>query len=370
VKQLQRVTGLGPIQSLIDEERVTEVMVNGPDRVYVEVAGTLYRTAVRFSSEAELSELIQQIVGTVGRHIDEHSPLCDARLLDGSRVNATLPPISIDGPTLTIRKFARDRLRVDDLIRLGTGTVSMFGFLHGCVLARANVLISGGTGTGKTTLLNVLSGYIPVSDRILTIEDAAELQLHQDHVVRLEARPPNQEGAGRIDIRELVINSLRMRPDRIVVGECRGAEAMDMLQAMNTGHDGSMSTVHANRPRDALSRLETMVLMAGLDLPLKAVRQQIAAAIDIIVQVERLRDGSRKVVDVVELVGMEDETITLQDIFRFRALGNDEEGAIKGTIEPTGLRPRIIDRLFDMGLEMPQEIRDLFPDARDPALAW
>ncbi len=263
MKQLQRVTGLGPLQSLIDEERVTEVMVNGPDRVYVEVAGTLYRTAVRFSSEAELRELIQHIVATVGRHIDEHSPLCDARLLDGSRVNATLPPISIDGPTLTIRKFARDRLRVDDLIRLGTGTVSMFGFLHGCVLARANVLISGGTGTGKTTLLNVLSG-----------------------------------------------------------------------------------------------------------LPLKAVRQQIAAAIDIIVQVERLRDGSRKVVDVVELVGMEDETITLQDIFRFRALGNDEEGAIKGTIEPTGLRPRIIDRLFDMGLEMPQEIRDLFPDARDPALAW
>jgi pilus assembly protein CpaF len=370
LRQFEKVTGLGPIQSLIEEERVTEVMVNGPDRVYVEVSGTIYLTDVRFSSESELRELIQHIVETVGRQIDERSPLCDARLVDGSRVNATLPPASVDGPTLTIRKFARERLRVDDLIRFGTGTPSLFGFLRACVLARANLLISGGTGTGKTTLLNIISSYIPDAERILTIEDAAELQLQQDHVVRMEARPSSPDGTGRIPIRDLVMNSLRMRPDRIVVGECRGPEALDMLQAMNTGHDGSMTTLHANRPRDALSRLETLVLMAGADLPLKAIRQQIASAVDIIVQIERLRDGTRRITEVVELVGMEEDTITLQDVFKFRSMGTDEKGWIKGVIEPTGLRPRIVSKLFEMGLEVPEEIATLFPEARGHASSW
>jgi pilus assembly protein CpaF len=365
----QPQNGLGPLQSLIDEERVTEIMVNGIENVYVEIGGTMFRTDVRFESEAELRELIDGIVATVGRRIDEESPLCDARLLDGSRVNATLPPISIDGPTLTIRKFARDRLKAEDLIRFGTATASAFGFLQACVLARANLLVSGGTGTGKTTLLNILSGYIPTAERIVTIEDAAELQLHQDHVVRLESRPAGREGTGRIAIRELVINSLRMRPDRIVVGECRGAEALDMLQAMNTGHDGSMTTLHANTPRDGLRRLETLVLMAGLELPVKAIRQQIASAIDVIVQIQRLRDGSRRITDVVEVIGMEEDTITMQELFRFRVTGTDEQGWIQGALEPSGLRPHILDRLFEMGLQIPEELRELFPDTRRQALS-
>jgi pilus assembly protein CpaF len=358
---------LGPIQALMDEEAVSEVMVNGINSVYVETRGTLFRTDVHFDSEDQLRELIQEIVSTVGRRIDEKTPLCDARLLDGSRVNATLPPISIDGPTLTIRKFAKKRLVVEDLIRLGTGTVQLFAFLRACVLVRANLLVSGGTGTGKTTLLNVLSSFIPTAQRIVTIEDAAELQLNQDHVVRLEARPAALDGSGRIAIRDLVTNSLRMRPDRIVVGECRGGEALDMLQAMNTGHDGSMTTLHANNPRDGLGRLETLVLMAGIDLPHKAIRQQIASAIDIIVQVDRLRDGTRRISDVVEVLGMEEETVTMQQVFRFRSQGVDEKGWIKGVTEPTGLRPRIADRLFEMGLEVDEEFRRLFPDGRSHA---
>jgi pilus assembly protein CpaF len=358
---------LGPLQPLMDEDEVTEVMVIGYDRVYVETHGTLFRTQVRFRSEAHLREVIDRIVAAVGRRIDERTPLCDARLADGSRVNATLPPISIDGPTLTIRKFARDRLQAEDLVRLGAGTTTLFGFLRACVLARANVLVSGGTGTGKTTLLNVLSSFVPEAERVVTIEDAAELQLHQDHVVRLESRPPGLDGTGRIAIRDLLINALRMRPDRIVVGECRGPEAMDMLQSMNTGHDGSMTTLHANTPRDALSRLETLVLMASLDLPHRAIRQQIASAIDIIVQMSRMRDGSRKITHVVELTGMEGDIVTLQDVFRFRVLGLDEKGAIASTIDPTGLRPRIMDRLFDRVLDIPAEISDLYPDTRHQA---
>jgi len=360
---------LGPLQALIDEERVTEIMVKGLQSVYVEIGGTMFRTDVTFDSEAELRQLIEGIVSTVGRRIDEESPLCDARLLDGSRVNATLPPVSIDGPTLTIRKFARDRLQAEDLIRFGTATASSFGFLQACVLARANLLVSGGTGTGKTTLLNILSGYIPTAERIVTIEDAAELQLHQDHVVRLESRPIGRDGAGRIAIRDLVINSLRMRPDRIVVGECRGPEALDMLQAMNTGHDGSMTTLHANTPRDGIRRLETLVLLAGLELPVKAIRQQIASAIDVIVQIQRLRDGSRRITDVVEVIGMEEDTITLQELFRFRVTGTDDQGWIQGVLEPTGLRPHILDRLFEMGLQIPNDIKELFPEIRSQAFS-
>jgi pilus assembly protein CpaF len=368
VKETALLTDLGPIQSLMDEDKVTEVMVIGPDLVYVETGGTLFRSTVTFGSETELRELIERIVGAVGRHIDTRSPLCDARLPDGSRVNATLPPVSVDGPTLTIRKFARDRLKAADLVRFGTATTQVLGFLEACVLARANMLISGGTGSGKTTLLNVMSSYIPAAERILTIEDSAELQLHQDHVVRLEARPPGVDGTARISIRDLVINALRMRPDRIVVGECRGPEALDMLQAMNTGHDGSMTTLHANRPRDALSRLETLVLMAGFELPLKAIRQQVASALDIILQIERLRDGSRRITDVVEVIGMEGDTITLQDIFRLHIGGVDEHGWIRASMEPSGLRPRILSRLFEMGLDVPEDIRALFPDTQ--AAAW
>jgi pilus assembly protein CpaF len=362
------VLDLGPIQALMDEDKVTEVMVIGPDMVYVETGGTLFRTEVRFGSETELRELIERIVGAVGRHIDARSPLCDARLPDGSRVNATLPPVSIDGPTLTIRKFARERLKADDLVRFGTTTTQVLGFLRACVLARANLLISGGTGSGKTTLLNVLSAYIPAAERILTIEDAAELSLDQDHIVRMEARPASIDGTARVTIRDLVTNALRMRPDRIIVGECRGPEALDMLQAMNTGHDGSMTTLHANRPRDALSRLETLVLMAGFELPLRAIRQQVASALDIILQIERLRDGSRRITDVVEVVGMEGDTITLQDIFHMQVGGVDEHGWIRSSMEPTGLRPRILGRLFEMGLDVPEEIRTLFPDTQ--AVAW
>jgi pilus assembly protein CpaF len=355
---------LGPIEPLIRDDRVTEVMVNGPDHVYVEMGGKTVLTNIKFSDEDQLLNVIQFIVRSVGRRIDERSPLCDARLADGSRVNAVIRPLAIDGPLLTIRKFARDPFQVEDLIRFGSCTEPGFGFLKAAVLAKANVIVSGGTGTGKTTFLNVLSSFIPAEDRIVTIEDAAELQLHQEHVCRLESRPKDINGEGEVTIQRLVINSLRMRPERIVVGECRGGEALDMLQAMNTGHDGSMTTLHANSPRDALARLETLVLMAGIDLPVKAIRQQIAGAINIFCQLSRLRDGSRKVTSITEVNGMEGETITMQEIFVFESHGAGSDGKIIGEFKPTGIRPQILDRMFAMGLPLPQEILSLFPDPR------
>jgi pilus assembly protein CpaF len=358
---------LGPIEPLVRDDRVTEVMVNGTDHVYVEMSGKVVLTNIKFNDEDQLVNVIQFIVRSVGRRIDERSPLCDARLADGSRVNAVIRPLAIDGPLLTIRKFARDPFQVEDLIRFGSCTEPGFGFLKAAVMAKANIIVSGGTGTGKTTFLNVLSSFIPADDRIVTIEDAAELQLHQEHVCRLESRPKDINGEGEVTIQRLVINSLRMRPERIVVGECRGGEALDMLQAMNTGHDGSMTTLHANSPRDALARLETLVLMAGVDLPVKAIRQQVAGAINIFCQLSRLRDGSRKVTSITEVNGMEGETITMQEIFVFESHGADKDGKIVGEFKPTGIRPQILDRMFAMGLPLPQEILSLFPDPRSAA---
>lgn len=360
---------LGPLRVLLEDDNLTEIMVVGPDMVYVEAHGRIVLTDVRFKDTDHLLNVIDLIVAAVGRRIDSRQPLCDARLLDGSRVNAVVPPVAIDGPLLTIRKFAKERMRVTDLIHFGSLTEAAASFLQACVLARANILISGGTGAGKTTLLNICSGFIPPDERIVTVEDAAELQLHQEHVCRLESRPPDVRGEGRIGIRELVINALRMRPDRIVVGEVRGGEALDMLQAMNTGHDGSMTTVHANTPRDSLSRLETQVLMGGIELPAKAIRQQIASAINIIVQLNRLRDGSRKITAISEVVGMEGDTITMQDIFLMKAEGADKEGNLKSELVLTGVRPQILDRLFDMGLPLPPEISRLFPDRRSDQVA-
>jgi pilus assembly protein CpaF len=360
---------LGPLRVLVEDDSLTEIMVVGPEMVYVEAQGKIVLTDVRFRDSEDLLKVIDLIVAAVGRRVDVRQPLCDARLLDGSRVNAVVPPVAIDGPLLTIRKFAKERLRITDLIHFGTVNEAAASFLQACVLARANMLISGPTGAGKTTLLNICSSFIPADERIVTIEDAAELQMHQEHVCRLEARPPDIRGEGRISIRDLVINSLRMRPDRIVVGEVRGGEALDMLQAMNTGHDGSMTTVHANTPRDSLARLETQVLMAGLELPVKAIRQQIASAIDIIVQISRLRDGSRRITAISEVVGMEGETITMQDIFLMKAEGADSQGNLKNEITLTGVRPEILDRLFDMGLTVPPEIARLFPDRRDDQVA-
>ncbi|MFN2582172.1 MAG: CpaF family protein, partial [Candidatus Dormibacteria bacterium] len=360
---------LGPLRPLIDDDSLTEIMVNGPDMVYVERKGKILLTDIRFDDESHLMRVIETIVSSVGRRIDARTPLCDARLLDGSRVNAAIPPVALDGPVLTIRKFSKDPYQVSDLVGFGTLTQEGASFIQACVLARANVLVSGGTGTGKTTLLNVCSSFIPIDERIVTIEDAAELQLHQEHVVRMESRPPDINGEGRIPIRELVINSLRMRPDRIVVGECRGGEALDMLQAMNTGHDGSLTTIHANSARECLSRLETLVLMAGMDLPLKAIRQQVAGAINLIIQLSRLKDGSRKVVSIHEVIGMEGEMITMQEIFKFESKGADPTtGKIVGEFNPTGIRPRIIDRLFDMGIPLPARLAQLFPDRRQLAV--
>ncbi|MGH7691923.1 MAG: CpaF family protein [Candidatus Dormibacteria bacterium] len=360
---------LGPLRVLVEDDSLTEIMVVGPEMVYVESQGKIVLTDVRFRDNEHLLKVIDLIVAAVGRRVDVRQPLCDARLLDGSRVNAVVPPVAIDGPMLTIRKFAKERLRITDLIHFGTINEPGASFLQACVLARANILISGGTGAGKTTLLNICSGFIPPDERIVTIEDAAELQLHQEHVCRLESRPPDARGEGRIAIRDLVINSLRMRPDRIVVGEVRGGEALDMLQAMNTGHDGSMTTVHANTPRDSLARLETQVLMAGFELPTKAIRQQVASALDIIVQLNRLRDGSRRITAISEVVGMEGDTVTMQDIFVMKAEGVDEQGNLKNEIELTGVRPQILDRLFDMGLPVPPEISRLFPDRRSDQVA-
>ena len=348
------VLGHGPIERYLADDTVTEIMVNSDSPIYVERNGKLERTESRFVSQEHLRRVIERIVSQVGRRIDESSPMVDARLSDGSRVNAVIPPLAVDGPVLTIRKFAREPLRVDDLIGFGTLTSETAALLSACVLGRLNVLVTGGTGTGKTTLLNVLSGFIPDSERVVTIEDAVELQLHQHHVVRLESRPANIEGKGQVAIRELVRNALRMRPDRIIVGEVRGGEALDMLQAMNTGHEGSLSTVHANTPRDALARIETMVLMAGIDLPTRAIREQVASAVDLIVHVTRLRDGSRRVTDITEVDGMEGDVITLQDIFRFDyAAGIDATGRFLGTCVPTGLRPRFSDRLADVGVFLP-----------------
>ncbi|MGM1028537.1 MAG: CpaF family protein [Actinomycetota bacterium] len=356
------VLGLGPLQRLIEDQTVTEIMVNGPENVYIEQGGKLTRAHVRFTSEDQLRRIIERIVTRMGRRIDESSPMVDARLEDGSRVNAVIPPLAFSGSTLTIRKFAKDPFKVPDLIRFGTLTPQMAKLLKACVEGKLNVIVSGGTGTGKTTLLNVLSSFIPSHDRIITIEDAVELQLQQDHVVRLESRPSNIEGKGEVTIRDLVRNSLRMRPDRIVVGEVRGGETLDMLQAMNTGHDGSLSTVHANSPRDAIARLETLVLMAGMELPLRAIREQIASAVDLIVQLERLRDGSRRVTAVTEVVGMEGQIVTLQDVYVFDyAAGQDATGRFLGVPIATGVRPKFVERLADHGIELPHGMFDLPP---------
>jgi pilus assembly protein CpaF len=359
------VLGHGPLQQLLDDPSVTEIMVNGPDMIYVEQNGKLTRAPVHFASEEALRRVIERIVSRVGRRIDESSPLVDARLQDGSRVNAVIPPLAFSGSTLTIRKFAKEPLRVNDLIAFGTLSVEMAELLRACVEARLNIIVSGGTGTGKTTLLNVLSSFIPEGERIVTIEDAVELQLQQEHIVRLESRPANIEGKGEISIRDLVRNSLRMRPDRIVVGEVRGGESLDMLQAMNTGHDGSLSTVHANTPRDAIARLETLVLMAGMDLPLRAIREQIASAVDVIVQLNRLRDGTRRVTYVTEVQGMEGQTVTLQDAFLFDyAAGVDASGKFLGKPIPTGVRPRFADKFIELGISLSPRVFAPPPAAR------
>ncbi|MBR3505706.1 MAG: Flp pilus assembly complex ATPase component TadA [Lentisphaeria bacterium] len=335
--------GLGPLEDLIARDDITEIMVNGPDNVYVEHKGVLYKTDTAFADDHQVLAAIDRIVSPLGRRIDESSPMVDARLKDGSRVNAIIPPLSLVGPSITIRKFAKTPLTVENLISYGSITAEIAHFLDVCVKIRKNILISGGTGSGKTTLLNILSGYLPAKERIITIEDAAELQLRQEHLVRLESRPANIEGKGEVTIRDLVRNSLRMRPDRIVIGECRGGEALDMLQAMNTGHDGSLTTIHANSPRDALARLETLVLMAGFDLPLRAIREQIASAISIIVQINREKDGSRKVVCVSEITKMEGDVITMQDLFTFKQDGWSEDGRLLGHFEPTGAVPTFIE---------------------------
>ncbi|HEV3097535.1 MAG TPA: CpaF family protein [Candidatus Dormibacteraeota bacterium] len=355
---------LGPIRDLVLDESLTEIMVNGYENIYVERNGKILLTDRKFDDENHLLRVIDFIVSAVGRRIDFRTPMVDARLLDGSRVNAVISPIALDGPMLTIRKFSRDPYQAEDLVNFGTITHEAVGFLKACVMARANCLISGGTGTGKTTLLNVCSSFIPPDERIVTIEDAAELQLHQEHVCRMESRPPDLNGENRVAIRDLVINALRMRPDRIVVGECRAGEALDMLQAMNTGHDGSITTLHANTTRDALSRLETMVLMAGIDLPTKAIRQQVASAVDLIVQLSRMRDGQRKVTSITEITGMEGDTITMQDIFIYESHGVGKDGMMTGVFRPTGIRPHIMDKLFAAGVPIPPELARVFPDRR------
>ena len=362
---LNNILGYGPIQSFLDDPAVTEVMVNNPETIYIERGGRLFTTDRRFLDERHLLRIIDKIVSRVGRRIDEASPMVDARLPDGSRVNAIVAPLAINGPMLTIRKFATEPYGADDLIAFGTMNEHLAEFLDACVRGRMNILISGGTGTGKTTLLNVVSQYIPDDERIITVEDAAELQLHQPHVLRLESRPPNIEGTGQVAIRDLVRNTLRMRPDRIIVGEVRGGEALDMLQAMNTGHDGSLSTVHSNSPRDALSRVETMVLMAGFDLPMRAIREQAASAFDLLVHLARLRDGSRRVVKVSEVEGMEGDTIVLQDIFYFDfSMGVDDSGRYLGHLKSTGLRPKFTRRLEDMGIALPASLFEYEAPAR------
>src|SRR3954471_71456 len=349
------ILGFGPIEPLLKDNSVNEIMVNGPKQVYIERHGRLEKTNVQFQNDEHVMRVIDRIVAPLGRRIDESSPYVDARLPDGSRVNAVIPPLAIKGPTITIRKFSKDPFTVDDLIRFGPFTPEMPTFIKACVEARLNIVVSGGTGSGKTTTLNVLSGFIPDDERIITVENAAELQLRQDHVVTLESRPANIEGRGEITIRDLVINCLRMRPDRIVVGEVRGGEALDMLQAMNTGHDGSLTTAHANSPRDCLARLETMVLMAGMELPVKAIREQVSSAIDLIVQQERLKDGSRKITSVTEIQGMEGDVIVMQEIFVFEQTGV-EGGKIVGRMKPTGVRPKFIEKFESSNIYLPPNI--------------
>jgi len=349
------ILGYGPIEPLLKDDTVSEIMVNGPRQVYVERNGKLELTDITFQDDDHVMRVIDRIVSPLGRRIDESSPMVDARLPDGSRINAVIPPLSLVGPTLTIRKFARDPLTAEDLVRFGTMSEEMVTFLKACVEARLNIVVSGGTGSGKTTTLNVLSSFIPPDERIVTIENAAELQLRQDHVVTLESRPPNIEGRGEITIRDLVVNALRMRPDRIVVGECRSGEALDMLQAMNTGHDGSMTTVHSNSPRDTLARLETMCLMAGVELPVRAIREQIAAAVDLIIHQARLKDGSRKIVAVTEVQGMEGDVIVMQDIFVFEQTGM-ENNKIVGRIKPTGIRPKFVEKFEVANIYLPPTI--------------
>jgi len=346
------ILGYGPIEPLLHDDSVTEIMINGPHQVYVERAGKLKETDVRFHDATEVMHVIDRIVAPLGRRVDESSPMVDARLPDGSRVNIIIPPLALTGPTVTIRKFAKQAHGVEDLIRWGTLSKELADFLKACVVARLNIVISGGTSSGKTTLLNILSSFIPSHERIVTIEDAAELQLRQGHVVRLESRPANAEGRGQITIRQLVVNALRMRPERIVVGEVRGGEALDMLQAMNTGHDGSLTTAHSNGPRDTLRRVETMVLMAGMDLPLRAVREQIASAFNLVVHVSRLGDGSRKIVNVTEVQGMEGDTVVMQDVFKYVQTGA-REGGVTGYLTATGVRPKFMEKLEAMGITVP-----------------
>ena len=349
------ILGLGPLQALLDDDTVTEIMVNGARNIYVERRGKIQRLPVTFENDEHVMRIIERIVSPLGRRVDESSPYVDARLLDGSRVNAIIPPVSLVGPVLTIRKFARIPFTVDQLIQLESITPEAIQFLDACVKSRVNLVISGGTGSGKTTLLNVLSGFIPSDERIITIENAAELQLRQEHVVTLESRPPNIEGRGEITIRNLVVNALRMRPDRIIVGEIRDEAALDMLQAMNTGHDGSMTTCHSNSPRDSLARIETMTMMAGMDLPIRAIREQVSSAIDLVVHQERLRDGTRKVVNITEVSGMEGDVITMTDIFVFEQLGYENNKVI-GRLRPTGLRPKFIEKIEASGIHLPPSV--------------
>jgi pilus assembly protein CpaF len=349
------ILGFGPIEPLLGDETITEIMVNGPNSIYIERKGMLDKVNMSFESDEHLLRIIDRIVAPLGRRIDESSPYVDARLPDGSRVNAIIPPLSLIGPVLTIRKFSKQPLTIENLIDFGTITPETIEFLKACVIARLNIIVSGGTGSGKTTFLNILSGFIPDDERIITVENAAELQLRQEHVVTLESRPPNIEGKGEVSIRDLVINCLRMRPDRIVVGECRGGEALDMLQAMNTGHDGSLTTAHSNSPRDTLARLETMCLMAGMDLPLRAIREQVASAVDLIVHQERMKDGSRKVVNITEVQGMEGDVIVMSDLFVFEQTGI-EAGTVIGRLRPTGLRPKFIEQIEAANIHLPADI--------------
>jgi pilus assembly protein CpaF len=366
---IDEVFGLGPLEPLLADPTISDILVTTPKLVYIERAGKLYKTPVQFKDDAHLMRIIEKVVARVGRRVDESSPLVDARLPDGSRVNAAIPPVAVDGPLLSIRRFGRDPLKATDLVRSLSTTDTMMTLLEACVKARLNIVISGGTGAGKTTLLNVLSSFIPEDERIVTIEDAAELRLGQEHVARMETRPPNIEGTGAIRIRELVINALRMRPDRIIVGEVRGSEAIDMLQAMNTGHDGSLTTIHANSPRDAVGRLEVMVGMANANMGVRSIRQQVSSAIDLFVQISRFSDGTRRVTAITECVGMEGELVTMQDIFVFEKTGLTEQGRVTGRFRATGIRPKFYDRLRASGIQIPASVFQTVVDIGGPPQA-